>query len=168
MWRCFLYRKHLSGYFDGALSEQKRERVECHVARCPSCSRILTEIQGLSPILSKLEVPEPPSDLTAQIMATAYSVKQLEKRGSAPADVPRFTFSLRDWQPRTAIVAALIIGLVMGGLMGWDLGSRSTGHAVEIAVHDGQGLDNGFSELTILCGPQKGSIEAVTLDLLKI
>ena len=39
--------ERLSGYLDGELTQQERQRVDLHLAECPDCRELLDELDGL-------------------------------------------------------------------------------------------------------------------------
>lgn len=56
---CEEYQSMITAYVDGELPPQKRERLERHLAACPSCKQELTEVAALKEELAMLKFTEP-------------------------------------------------------------------------------------------------------------
>lgn len=95
---CDRYLDLLSAAVDGSLSLEEQRALKAHLARCPSCTRLLEQLQAQSQILRTVE-DVPPADLSARILSQLPAQK---KRGLA--------VSWRRWGALAAC-AALALGL---------------------------------------------------------
>jgi anti-sigma factor RsiW len=101
--RCTQAKKLLSAYQDGALSEPQRTRVREHLAQCPGCAALASELQRAWDLLGLSEAADTSSGFVAGVM----------RRVQAPLPQPV-------WQaPRWAVAAALAVCLGCGGLVGY-------------------------------------------------
>jgi anti-sigma factor RsiW len=63
----------LAAYYDGELSETRRQQVEEHLSDCPACQAELAELRKLSKLL--LEVPAPERVLSPQRFQTQVKLR---------------------------------------------------------------------------------------------
>jgi hypothetical protein len=110
---CHLYpAERLSSFAEGELAGAEAERVRTHLACCPRCTAVLTELSSIMDAARTLDRPEPPATLWRAIEGVLERPAELPER--RPARVPRW---LR-WRVFTtgalagAAVAALVLGLL--------------------------------------------------------
>ena len=58
----------MADYLEGDLPLGKRALFDAHLAQCPDCSSELAEMRGTIALLRRLPTPEPPADLTDNVM----------------------------------------------------------------------------------------------------
>jgi anti-sigma factor RsiW len=104
----------LSAYLDGELSGRELWDMKRHLDGCASCRAHLAELEALDAPLASPGTPEMPGDLEYRIMARA-SREYFDAR-----DTSRFRAIARRWLGPTATASALAIGLLLGGLLGWN------------------------------------------------
>lgn len=68
---CGLDRRWLHYYLDGEFSPGEERVIERHVERCADCRRELGWLRATEAALTAVEVPVPPADFTARLMARA-------------------------------------------------------------------------------------------------
>jgi predicted anti-sigma-YlaC factor YlaD len=107
--------EQLSLYLDGELDPADTGRLEAHLADCPTCGALLTELRGVMSRAQALEHRPPRADLWPGIAAAI---------GATPA--PRRRFSLTVPQLLAAGVALMVLsgGVVAGALHLRSGGSR--------------------------------------------
>lgn len=68
-------RELLPWYANGTLAEEKRVKVEAHLAQCERCQRELQEIQQIKELvaLSVASVPEPSEEIFARTVERIHS-----------------------------------------------------------------------------------------------
>lgn len=60
--------ERLSGYIDGELTQQERQRVEIHCSNCTACAASLAELRGLRDRLGKSQLSELGQDVWGEMM----------------------------------------------------------------------------------------------------
>ncbi|MFF2146668.1 zf-HC2 domain-containing protein [Kitasatospora sp. NPDC058190] len=70
--------ERLSGFLDGELGHDSRERVQAHLATCPQCLAEADEGRAVKHLLTRTDTPGPSSSLMARLMAV----------GNLPEDGP--------------------------------------------------------------------------------
>ena len=100
-------RQKLSAYLDGAVSGAEREELEAHLAGCSRCRAALADLERTVGHLRNLSKVEPPSWLTAKIMA-----KVREEARPSPSLWQRLFFPLHVKLPLEAV--ALVFLCVTG------------------------------------------------------
>jgi hypothetical protein len=114
------------------------------------------------------EIPAPPSDLTARILAEARSRCQSGKVRS-PIRRPRHQLSLSwAWAFQAATVVAILVGLTTGAFLGWDV--RHDDHVFltdSIKSKTTMCLEDDLYVFEAFSATPNGSIEAATLALLR-
>ena len=65
---CRLIEGMLSGYLDGELTQQDRQRVEVHVGTCADCAKTLAELERLRQGIGDLAPPEPTDEQWSRMM----------------------------------------------------------------------------------------------------
>ncbi|WP_317620051.1 zf-HC2 domain-containing protein, partial [Streptomyces sp. CBMA156] len=76
--------ERLSGFLDGELGHDSRDRVQAHLATCPQCLAEADEGRAVKHLLTRTGTPGPSAGLMARLMAV----------GSLPEDAP----ADHDWQ----------------------------------------------------------------------
>jgi predicted anti-sigma-YlaC factor YlaD len=118
---CEHVRKKLNAYMDVELSEATMEKIKIHLDNCQDCSGALTRLQSLINVLEEVSTLEVPKDFANRVLAHAYErSKGAQSMQRKHVSVYRW-WSLKLFTAQTAAAAAvLVIGLAIGGVMGWD------------------------------------------------
>jgi hypothetical protein len=103
MMRCGDIAEYLGAYLEGTLESEYRERVDEHLAKCPSCLHELEGLRKTRDILADLDDVEPPPWLTSQIMS------RIEKQDKAKGFLRRLFFPLHIKIPVQALATLLVI-----------------------------------------------------------
>lgn len=129
------WRDRLSEYLDGELSVEERRACEGHVAACPVCAAVLTDLRDVVARAQRLEDRPPARDLWAEVAdrvraprrrRIAFSVPQLLAASLALVVVSAGTAWLatsvgRDARPSgAAVLAAEQPVAVLAALPGYD------------------------------------------------
>ncbi|MDW7981931.1 MAG: zf-HC2 domain-containing protein [Thermomicrobium sp.] len=78
---CRSFRPLLSAYLDGELSDEERQRLLTHLARCADCHRRLREYEELRERLRRLPaIPPPPRHLQREIWERLTDVEASQRR----------------------------------------------------------------------------------------
>ena len=102
----------LSGaYAVDAVHDLERAEFERHLATCDSCQAEVETLRNTAAQLAEISATPPPTDLRAQILARAQSVRPLPP----PAEAKRGRRRI----PALAAAAALVIGLGAGVTTAW-------------------------------------------------
>lgn len=167
MLACFKYRKRLGAFLDKELSGREQGLLEQHLSRCASCRAVLEDLRRLAPLLVALSASPAPDSLTVRILAAARA-RQIQKSRGLPAHWWQEMWSIQPWAIRGATAAALVIGLTMGGYMGWS-GFHNDRLAHSSAGEYGFEVGSGplYAFQTLGAAPQ-GSMVAATLALAEI
>lgn len=163
MLSCIRYQKRLGAYLDGELSARKQAAVERHVARCAPCSAALSDLQGLQPLMSILDVPPVPANLTSRILTGAYEPKR--RSGTGQRRLCRDASWYPSWLVKGVTATALIAGLAMGTYMGWS-SFRAGGTQFRLTASISISNDSTLYAFDTMRAAPDGSIEAATLKLL--
>jgi anti-sigma factor RsiW len=114
---CEIVQNALKAYASGELPCNARRNVEQHIQACPACRTVLAEIDDLAAVLSCSENPPVPSGFSSRVMTLARS-------NNSCSDVeiwgPLLRWHMMSFPVRLAAAAMLVIGLSLGGLMGWS------------------------------------------------
>jgi len=135
--------ERVSEWLDGDISEREAAGVRAHVASCPACADLVSELRGQGDALRELGRPEPP----ATLWSTIEGVMDGED-----ARAERRRWSWPSWLAGAlggAVTAAIAVWLVVGGRGGTAGGSGAlvgSGRAVgvvatEVAGASGTGSD---------------------------
>jgi len=60
--RCFLARRYISRYLDGALDPKKKRRLKSHLEKCPACATLLADLKATDVLLRQKKGPEAPQE----------------------------------------------------------------------------------------------------------
>jgi anti-sigma factor RsiW len=159
--KCTRFQKLSSAYLDDQAPRDLRARMESHLGTCDSCRRALESARALSALLRAQSAPPVPDGFAQRVLARARS-----QRLSAPSRlgvrdlVHRMLDSLRPVSAATAAVLAM--GLILGALMGHDLGRiRSSSRSPHVSAGDPlEGYD-----LDYLSEAPRGSLPHTVLTL---
>jgi len=118
---CSWVNKHISSYLDKELDDNKRGRLEAHLADCPACSRKLEELRALQNFFL-----EPP-----QYKVSAYfNVNVMAKiQGQKPESWFLQPFLVR-FAEAVVILLVVSIGFASGGMLTNRLVSKQAGTSV--------------------------------------
>jgi anti-sigma factor RsiW len=112
---CYLTRRRIGGYLDGALDPGTARSTAAHLASCGSCQREAGELRRLRGLL-QATVPVVESDWTGFWQGVVRGIE--DRRDARPAPAPR-----RWWQgvgrPRWALGGALAAVLMSLGVWQW-------------------------------------------------
>jgi predicted anti-sigma-YlaC factor YlaD len=166
MLTCLRYRKRLSAFLDKVLSGREQILVERHLTRCASCRAVLADLQELAPLLASLPAQSAPPFLTTRIQAAAQARQKQVLAGS----LSRWWREIWTLQPlalKGATAVALVIGLTLGGSMGWfsfrdDRFTRLQGGDYGVEIADGP-----LYAFQSLGAAPHGSMVAATLALVE-
>ena len=67
-WNCTQTEERLSEYIDGRLSQMEQAAFTAHLATCPSCAQLVTQVSALVHRMHALEAVEAPEYLSAKIL----------------------------------------------------------------------------------------------------
>ncbi|MFO7957977.1 MAG: zf-HC2 domain-containing protein [Candidatus Brocadiia bacterium] len=118
--RCKTAQRKLEAYVGGELTRKELARVEDHLASCAECGRALEHVRQLHRALGEKTAPPLPAGFHARLMARAREHRA--KRSWVERILRPF-----DWRPampaglRLAAVAAVLVALGLGGLIGRDM-----------------------------------------------
>jgi anti-sigma factor RsiW len=102
-WNCAQTEEQLSDYIDGQLSAIEKAAFQSHLATCPSCAQLATQVSALVHRMQALEPLEAPDHLSARILdATLGPRKQQSAWERLLAWLPNLA------QPRFAMGAATV------------------------------------------------------------
>ncbi len=96
----------LGAYLDKALSDTRASQVQEHLARCPDCRQLLTDLQQADGMIRALPSIKPSAGFDA---AFWRKVADLEERRARPA---WFDMLFGGWRP--VLVSASVVLLVAG------------------------------------------------------
>ena len=164
MWVCTKNRKHLNAYMDGELPERTRREVERHLSECSTCRFVYDDLRRLAPFLENDEVPPVPAGLSSRILAEA-ACRQNRKESPIAVGCGWRELLLQPWLVRGATTAALVVGLAMGGWMGWT-SQRSPDSGQWVARTTTESVASDMYAFDVLSAEPRGSIAAATLTLL--
>jgi len=120
--RCRTARRRLNAYLDGELLAAERSRMEEHLDHCEGCRAALERLRGVADALAAASAPPPvPEGFHWRLMARAAQNSEQSRRRPV---VVRLWSSFSPAM-RLAAAAMLVLGIGLGGLIGWDL-SRAT------------------------------------------
>lgn len=111
---CNGFAKKVSDYIDGELGERTHGRVERHAADCPSCAKLLRDLQALVKQLSQLPRVQPSAGFDFALRSRL--LMETTKEARLGRKVQRFLFPTL---PRTFASAAAILLLALGITLGW-------------------------------------------------
>ena len=114
--------KNLSRYIDEELSLEQRGNVETHLAACASCREAYRTLSNVWDVLE--EIPGAVSD--------HYFYTRLRSRMSSEAGEARRREGLRRLIISVSTVAALVLGILMGSIVG------ANGTSTVVQNHDEQ------------------------------
>ncbi len=66
--QCRLIEEMLTGYLDGELTQQDRQRVEVHVDGCANCRETMIELGEIRKGIGRLQDPEPTNEQRSRMM----------------------------------------------------------------------------------------------------
>ena len=67
-WNCTLTEERLSDFIDGLLSQREASAFTSHLATCPACARLSTQVGALVHRMHAIEAVEEPDHLSARIL----------------------------------------------------------------------------------------------------
>lgn len=166
MWTCLRYRKHLNAFLDKELSGREQILVEQHLARCGSCRAVLDDLRKLAPVLNAFQAPPAPPFLAARIEVAAQARQKQVIFGSLSRWWQEI-WTMQPWSLKGATAVALVIGLTMGGYMGWS-SFRIAPARFEAAGYEAAAMGGPLYAFQTLGAAPQGSMVAATLALAEI
>jgi anti-sigma factor RsiW len=142
---CSTYRKRFSTFLDGGLAPKKQAALRAHLAACAACRRELAALEGIGPMLNRMEDVPPPADLASRILAAARRCQAEEDFGHRvrpwASAIPAWPWGLKAFGAAAMLVLMLYLGQFIGA-RGWLPGSagRSTAIATT-AGNETEGLE---------------------------
>ncbi|MGM0381707.1 MAG: anti-sigma factor family protein [bacterium] len=106
---CEQLKTALGSYHDGELTADHRRKVREHLDGCPECKKRLSGWQEVDKVLHEYSAPRPAEAKKEEVIQ--------EIKDSPPADKILPILSFR----RIAAAAMLLVGLFVGGLVGFNL-----------------------------------------------
>jgi anti-sigma factor RsiW len=157
----------LNAFLDEELSGREQGMVEQHLSRCASCRAALEDLRKLAPLLTAFQAPPVPPVLTARIQAAAQARK---KQGifSPFSRWWREVLVLQPWALKGATTAALVIGLTMGGYMGWSSFQFDRLARSGATIYETEAVDGPLYAFQSLGVAPQGSMVAATLALAEL
>ena len=114
---CRDVRKNLCAYGEGMVPPEDRERMEQHLAACPSCSTALYELDRAAETIKGLREVDPPPWMKGKIMARVR-----EEAGRKKGFLQRLFYPLHVKVPLEALGMVLIAVVAIAGVTA--LGAR--------------------------------------------
>ena len=127
-------------YLDGRLSPEDKAAVQQHLADCPACASRMAAQQGVITFLQRTPLEEAPEDLEDRAIGEllfpsspdakpAFRGHRMEQR-----EAPRWTRRFRPWIPVTSVVAVVLIGIVLFGVLRSNSQLETASREVESTV----------------------------------
>ncbi|GAA1226638.1 anti-sigma factor [Kitasatospora nipponensis] len=107
----------LSGaYAAHALGEGERRAFEQHLAQCGACAVEVQEFAATLARLAEAEAVVPPTQLKAQVLAAASSIRQLPASTAQPSAGGRLPRPAAQRWPKFALAASVAVAATLGGI----------------------------------------------------
>lgn len=97
----------LCDYVDGTISAAERAALEGHMAGCPSCARLASDVLGMLAFLEKVPVVDPPSGLVSRIFEQIPARRPWWRKPLEVMLQPRFAMGLA----MTLLSASMLVRL---------------------------------------------------------
>ena len=158
---CTRFAEHINAYVDHAVPPEIRAAMQAHATSCPACRGEIEALVQLESVLHSAPEAPVPQGFAAHVMARAATQKAPRKLSVlAWAGLPGW------WQElpgpaRAAAAAILVVGLALGGVMGWDANRNGSNAAPPAAPADALAAYN----LDYLAEAPAGSLAQVVLAL---
>lgn len=112
--------ERLSGYVDGELTQQQRQRVDVHCASCAACAKDLRELQELRESIGKARLSDKNQDVWREMMSDTTvrrtrGIGWLLLTGGVLASLGIGVFAVL-FDSSISIVEKLIVSAIYGGL----------------------------------------------------
>lgn len=113
-WSCIQIEERLSDHLDGALTQAEQLEFQQHIAGCPKCTPLVSQVKLSIGRLHALEQEEVPAKLITNILDKTLGPRKAKREWSSWLPIL--------WQPRfamgvvTALATLLIIFQATGGL----------------------------------------------------
>jgi len=159
---CKDFAEHLHAYVDGIVPPVIGAAMQAHAAACPACCGEVEALAQLGIVLrAAAPLPPVPEGFSGRVMARAAA-----RKAPAPLRLLRWVPSFEWWQEmarptRAAAAAALVFGLALGAVMGWDANRTSRSPSPAAAPPDALAAYN----LDYLAEAPAGSLAQVVLAL---
>ena len=108
MMRCWLIRRVLAPYQDGALGHGRAQRVGRHLRTCPACQRELLALQQVTHLLHSLPGPSRSSDYWPRAIQQLRRTIQRQPR----APVRSAWLDCLTWSPANPVQALIPVSLI--------------------------------------------------------
>ena len=119
MAECRDIEEKLSGYLDGALTQQDRQAIEVHLDRCDACRTTVAELERIREGVAGLTTPQPTAQQWSRMMSTTVSKTSRGlgwllglAGGLVLASYAAYKFATAD--ATEALVKIAVAGLVVG------------------------------------------------------
>ncbi len=106
---CYLYRRRIGPYLDGALEASTSHAVSRHLTRCEACAAEADSLRRLKTLLSRVAKPGEP-DWTGFWPGVVRGIEDARTRAAAPARPAWVRFR---WAYGGAVAAALLVSLTL-------------------------------------------------------
>ena len=121
-----------SNSVDGTLTDSEREKLEAHLAECPSCAALKRDLEEMRALFACEE--EPPVDLHDSIM---QRVREEEKKRFVQPVKPMRRLPVLSMVAAAAAVVLVVLGGGLGGVFGMvNMGGGSSGSNSSAASAD--------------------------------
>ena len=140
--RCEYVKQKLDRYLQGDLSERDSNEIKRHLSKCRDCSDVLYRLRKLEGVFKDTPIPPVPEGFTDCLMQRARR-RQDSQKSPEPTVIRLWEWFGRADLKKTAVAAAVIIGLSIGLLMGVQTSRQSykTQVAVSSVLVDAYHLD---------------------------
>lgn len=116
--KCSDFKKAVSRYADGEMSETAHVTMQQHADKCSACRRLVQEIHRLSAVLATDHAPDVPLGFADAVMRRARAIGK-PQRVATISYLPTWWHAMTR-PARIAAAAMLALGVGLGALMGWD------------------------------------------------
>jgi anti-sigma factor RsiW len=117
---CYLTRRRIGAYLDGALDQEMARSTAAHVASCGGCQREAGELRRLRGLLQGTLAPAEP-DWTGFWQGVVGGIE--DRRDARPVPVSRRWWQTT-WRPHWALGGAFAALLIAVGVWQWTPGPR--------------------------------------------
>jgi anti-sigma factor RsiW len=153
---CYLTRRRIGAWLDGALDERRSQTVAAHVRGCAGCSREADALRRLRVLVQQAAAGPAEPDWTGFWPGI---VRGIQDRRHAPVTAPA---SRLLWRPRLALGGALAAGLALT-LTLWQVTSDPLRSDAAVVVSSAQ-TDHPGGSLMVYSPPEKDMVVVWVFD----